>query len=108
MEWLFLALAALLYGVGCWLTYANDLKKFWWYIPLGVFFGCLINVVWFVAAKAFPDKHRMYIFSLLWDAGLMLIYYGLPLLLFGVKVNRWTVGGMMLIVVGAAIIKLKS
>src|SRR5687767_4926886 len=59
MEWLFLAMAALVYVAGCWLTYNNDLKPYWWYVPLGVFLGGIINAIWFWAAKMYVDKDRM-------------------------------------------------
>jgi uncharacterized membrane protein len=106
MEWLFLLMAGLLYAAGCWLTYSEESKKAWWYLPFGIFLGALINVIWFIAAKM-HTSHHMYRFTLIWDAMLMSIYYMMPLIFFGVKMDRWTLLGLSLIVTGAVIIKVK-
>lgn len=108
MEWMFLGLAALVYVAGCWLTYNNDLKPYWWYIPLGVALGGVINAIWFWAAKTFTDKDKMYVFGLTWDGMLMGIYYLMPLILFGTKLDRWGWLGLILIVAGAMILKVRS
>lgn len=102
-----LALAALVYLVGCWQTYAEHLRDHWWYVPLGVLLGACAGALWIWAAKAIGDKDKMYAFTLIWDSMMMAIYYGLPILLFGARPDRWTTLGLFLILAGAIIIKVK-
>lgn len=103
---IFLSITAVIYVISCWLTY-SDYKNEWWYIPIGVFLGVITGIVWYTAVKVFDDKQRMYVFNLLWDAMMMAIYYIMPLLLFDVKLTKWMVAGMTLIVAGAIVIKIK-
>ena len=108
MDWVFLGMAAVIYVLSCWLTFASSLKDRWWYIPLGMLLGIVLNGVWFWAAKTFGDKNKMYAFSLTWDALMMMIFYTLPLLLFGAKLDRTGWFALGLIVIGAIILKLNQ
>lgn len=104
-EAIFLILAACIYVTTCWLTYSEWAREQWWYVPIGVALAALAGVLWFVAVKVFQDKQRMYVFNLVWDALVMTIYYGMPFLLFEVKINQWMLFGLALIVIGAVIVK---
>ena len=76
-------------------------------MPLGVFMGCLLSVIWFWVAKHIHNKDKMYIFNLTWDSMMLLIYYLLPLIFFGSKLDRWGWIGLGLITLGAVILRIK-
>ena len=107
MEVTLLLIVSAIYTFCCWLTYSEESQKQWWYLPVGTFFGAIITFIWYFAAKQFGDKDRMYTFNLMWDSIMLLIYYSLPLLFFGAKLDRWGCVALTLIVLGIIVLKLK-
>lgn len=106
MEWIIITVTAVLYAMGCWLTYADGARNYWWYVPLGVLIGAVVNLFWFLAVKWLDDKQRIFVFNLIWDSVLLLIYYILPLILFGVSIDKKMVLAMTLIISGMVVLKL--
>lgn len=107
MQYWALVLTALIYSLGCWVTYSDDAKQRWWYLPLGVSLGALVNLIWFYVCRVLPENNKIYVFNLMWDAVMVAVYYGLPLLFFGVKLDRVTMVGATLMLVGIFVMKLR-
>lgn len=103
-----LVIVAFLYAITCYLTFDEKVREQWWYFPLGILLGIVCNFLWFWAAKYIGDKEKIYVFSLCWDTTMTLVYYALPIFLFGVRLDRWSVLGVLLMVSGLAIIKMRS
>jgi hypothetical protein len=59
-------------------------------------------------ARYLDNKQKIYIFSLLWDTVMVLVWYFIPILFFGVKIDRWILLGVLLMVLGLSIIKVRS
>lgn len=107
MQLFFILMATLVYVGGCYLTYSDQLKEKWWYMPLGLLLGLTTNFIWFYAVKWIGDKDKIYVFTLFWESFMVMVYYGLPILFFGVKIDRWTAAGLGCIILGMVLLKLK-
>lgn len=108
MEIIALIAIAVIYSVGCLLSYSEEYRRTSWFIWVGGLIGILINVIWFSLVKYLDDKQKIYIFGLIWDSIMMLIYYLLPMLVFGVKLNKISLFALSLIVCGMVILKIKG
>jgi len=105
MHYWVLLVTALVCGIGCWASYNEEAKQAWWYMPLGFLLGLIGSGSWFYVCKLLSDKEKIFVFNLMWDAVMVAVYYGLPLLLFGVKLDRMSFIGATLILVGIFILK---
>lgn len=108
MEWFVLLFVSLLYAVGAYMTYTEEARKQWWFIPFAVGLGAVVSTLWFLMVRWLDDKQRIYVYSLFWDAIMIAVYYFLPPLIFGVKLDKWSLVGLALIVGGVALIKVRS
>lgn len=108
MEWIVLLFASLLYFARAYLTYTEEARKQWWFIPFAVGLGVITSIMWFSIVKWMDDKQRIYVYSLFWDTAIIAVYYLMPPLLFGVKMDRWALLGLALIVGGVVLIKTRN
>lgn len=108
IEHLILCVATLLFGIGCWATYNDNIKNSIWYYPLGVSLGTITATLWFYVCTLLPDKNKVYVYSLFWDTIMVMVYYGLPILFFGVKLDKITAVGSTLILAGIMVLKFKT
>lgn len=107
MEWFVLFLVGLIYSFSAYITYTESRDK-WWAIPVGTLLGAIVAILWFTMARYLEDKHRIYVYSLFWDTTMWVVYYTIPLLFFGVKLDRWLVVGLSLIITGMVVIKIRG
>ncbi len=108
MEWLVLLLVAGIYCICSWLTYSEEMRNKWYFMPLAVVLGTVVSVIWFLMVKYLDDKQKIYVYSLCWDFMMMFVYYLYPVALLGVKLDKWSLVGLGMIVGGIAVIKLRS
>lgn len=107
MEWFWLAVTSVIYVICAYLTYKEEWRNESWYLPVCFFFGTVLVVIWYMVIKYIGDKDRIYFFSLCWDAVMVAVYYILPVLVFGVKLDRYGIGGLCLMIAGLALLKMK-
>ena len=115
MEALSIVTITILYVFGCYLTYA-DMKDKWYYIPVGVLLGAIICLVWFGSCKWIADnetdpvkvKEKLLVLNLIWDTIQVAVYYGIPILFFGVRMDKIGYIGAGLILAGIVILKIRS
>ena len=105
MEIISLIIITILYIIGCMISYSDDYRKAYWFVPIGVFIGVLINLVWVYTIKYLDNNQKIYVFGIMWDALMMTTYYLLPILLFDVKLTKTTIIGLILILSGVVILK---
>jgi drug/metabolite transporter (DMT)-like permease len=103
-----LFLIGIMYGFSAWLTYKESNRNSSWFIPALLAIGTVVNLVWAGMARYLDNKQKIYIFSLLWDTVMVLVWYFIPILFFGVKIDRWILLGVLLMVLGLSIIKVRS
>ena len=107
MEWLWLLIVGLIYVICAYLTYKEEWREEPWYLPVCFFFGATLVVIWYLVIKYIGDKDRIYFYSLCWDAVMVGVYYFLPILVFGVKLDRYGILGLGLMTVGLVLLKIK-
>ncbi len=108
MEWLGLLLVGLVYTIGAYLSYGDEFRQKWWFIPVCTVLGTISGTMWFIMVKLIDDKQRIYVYSLMWDMVMMSIYYLFPLLFLGVKLDKWSIFGLCLMICGLTIIKVRA
>jgi uncharacterized membrane protein len=107
MEWFWLAITFVIYVICAYLTYKEEWRNEWWYIPVSCTFGTVLVFIWYYVVKYIGDRDRIYFYSLCWDAILIGVYYFLPILFFGVKLDRYGVVGLALMTAGLILLKVK-
>ncbi len=107
MEVVVLVIISIVYAIGCAFTYNEKFRQSDWFVLIGVAIGVTINALWFYAVKCLDDKDRIYTFGLIWDSIMMITYYLLPILMFGVKLDKVTIIALLLIVIGMVLLKVK-
>lgn len=107
MEWFWLAITAVIYVICAYLTYKEEWRNEWWYLPVSCSFGTILVFIWYLVIKYIGDKDRIYFYSICWDAILVGVYYLLPIALFGVKLDRYGIAGLSLMVAGLVLLKMK-
>lgn len=108
MEWLALAFACMLYSFCAYLSYNDKMRDEWYYVPLCIFMGTIVSTIWFITCRYLDDKQRIYVYSLFWDLMMGGVYYFMPLLFFGVRIDRWSLFGLFMVVAGLTIIKVRA
>jgi multidrug transporter EmrE-like cation transporter len=107
MEWAWLIVITVVYIICAYLTYKEEWRHEWWYIPVGCIFGYILVPIWYLVVRHIDDNDRIYFYSLCWDTLMVLVYYLLPIFLFGVKLNRNGVIGLLLMAAGLILLKVK-
>lgn len=103
--WLVLIPATILFIVGAFFTYRDDLRNGQWYIPVIIIDSILACILWIWAARLLDDKNKIFLLSLLWDLSMVTCYYLLPLLILDFKMTRAFYIGSALILSGLFVIK---
>ena len=90
-------------------TFHEPVHKSRWFIPAYLTAGLACNIIWCVVTRYYLEgKDRIYSFSLMWDTVIVLVWYLIPLFAFGVKIDKWGVLGLALMILGLAIFKLRN
>lgn len=108
MQWWMLLLSFFMYCVCAYFSYSDEMRKKPWFIPVAVGLGTVVSTIWFITVRWLDDKQKIYVFSLFWDFVMMFVYYFLPIVWFGVKLDKWAAVGMLMMVAGLVIVKARS
>jgi len=106
-QFITLILVGIICSLMCYISFDKSLHNKWWYIPAGLMLGILSNSIWILTTKYFGDEKKLYTFSLIWDILFVAIYYFLPLIFFDIKLEKHGYIGLLLMVIGILIIKIK-
>lgn len=108
MEWLILLLAAGVYFAYAILAYGNYFdKKGALFLITAIVIGIFHTLVWYLSVRCIDDKQKFMVFTMLWDFVYIAVFYFVPVFLFGVPMDRWSLIGLVSMVVGLLIMKLK-
>ena len=106
MEWIGLLLVAILLIISCVLGYSDAFRGSQFYYPICFTIGTVLNAVWYwVVQYIGSDKHRLYVYSVIWDAVIVAVFYLIPLFFCDVHLSKWGILGLALIIGGLALIK---
>ena len=99
---------ALLYCFCAYMSYHESWHGQWWYVPLGVLTGAAASGVWFAMAAYLKDRQAIYLYNFYWDVVLCSVFYLVPVLCCGVKLNWAGVLGLAMMAAGTLLLKVQS
>jgi hypothetical protein len=107
MEYLFLMLAGIVYFAYAYLSFSdafdkNSMMYFLTIMTVGFFY----SFNWYLSTRLFDNKNDFFVFVMMWDFVYMAVFYFTPILLFGVKIDKWGLAGMASMIVGLLLMKL--
>lgn len=105
MEWIVLAGAGALYLLAAYITFQEEWRNSGTGLLAYACIAIATSIAWLLTARYIGDKNRIYFYSLCWDTMLVLVFYLTPILLFGVKLDRWGVAGITLMIAGLCLLK---
>lgn len=105
MMWLALIAVTALQTCVCTITFTKSVHDRWWYFPLGMLLGVSTNCIWLLSAKLLDTKEKIYTLSLFWDCAMVAVYFLVPVLFFGIRLDRIGVIGLVIAIVGALLVK---
>lgn len=108
MQYIALVLIGIMCGLSAWITYKESNRNSSWFIPTLIGIDIVSNLVWAGMTRYLDDKQKIYVFSLFWDTVMVLVWYFIPIMFFGVKIDRWILLGVLLMILGLSIIKVRS
>lgn len=107
MQCLFLAMAALVYLMYAYLAFNDRLPKDGTaFFLASMVVGFFYSLLWYWSARMVTEKSDYFIFVLLWDLVYISVFYFAPVLLFGVKLDKWGVIGLIAMVSGLIVMKI--
>ena len=108
VELIVLFFALILSSASCYVSFNKNLHDKWFYIPVGITIAFITNFIWYNSTKWIGDEKKIYVFSLVWDFIVCLVYLFLPLIMFKIKLDKVSVFGLLLMLIGLIIIKIKN
>ena len=106
MEWLIILAVMTLYSLSLVLCYDDNIRNAWYYPWLSVVIGIMVSTLWVSGIKFIDNKERIFLFSLCWEFSVISIDYLVPLVFYGLNVNKYVVLGSLIVAVGLTVMKL--
>ena len=106
MEWLIILAVMSLYSISLIVCYDDVARNTWYYPFLSVGLGLIISIFWVLGVKYLDNKDRIFFFSLCWEFSVIFIDYTIPLVFFGLNVNKYVLMGSLVVAAGLTIMKL--
>lgn len=107
MEYLFLTLAGIIYFAYAYLSFSdtfdkNSLSYFIAIMTVGFFY----SLNWYLSVRLLDSKNDFLIFTMMRDFIYIATFYFAPILLFGVKIDKFGTLGMASMIIGLILMKL--
>lgn len=106
MEWIIILAVMTLYSLSLVLCYDDNIRNAWYYPWLSVVIGIMVSTLWVSGVKFADNKERIFLFSLCWEFSVISIDYLVPLVFYGLNVNKYVVLGSLIVAVGLTVMKL--
>jgi hypothetical protein len=106
MEWLIILAVMTLYSLSLILCYDDHIRNVWYYPWVSVVIGLMVSGLWISGIKLIDNKERIFLFSLCWEFSVISIDYLVPLVFYGLNVNKYVVLGSLIVAVGLTVMKL--
>lgn len=107
MQWILLFVAMIFYIISCYLSYQEWFRQSVHYYWVSLLLGMVISLIWYGMVRHLNDKDAIYLYAIVWDISLVMVYFILPLLLFDIKLTRFGLTGVGLIFLGMILLKVK-
>lgn len=107
-EFFYIVLAIIFNSCNCLLSFQKNLYDKWYFIPLGVSFAICSNLTWFSAVKFLNDPKKIYIFSIMWDFVICVIYFLFPMIFCKINLQKYELIGLIIVLIGICIMKIHN
>jgi len=97
---------SIVYSISACITYAEDWRKSVWYYPFSITIAVITAIIWCSMIRFIDEKKAIYIYSLGWDTVVCFVFYFIPLLFFGVKLDKISALGLVMMLGGLVLIKM--
>lgn len=108
MQWILLLLGCLPYFVMAYVMYDDTRRNSNYCIPIAAVSGVMSATLWAVAARYIDNNHRIYVYDLIWDTMITMIFILVPVIWFGVKFNKTEMIGIVVTGIGLLLLKAGS
>ena len=105
MEWITLLIALNFYFACTYFSFHEELRRANWFVPVSVCLNIVTSFLWFSTVKYIDEKNKIFFYSLAWDFCMVCIAYFVPILFFNLNLNKMTIAGFLLMIIGLIIIK---
>lgn len=105
MQYIIFILAVIFFCFSAFICYNNEVRNSKYFIFLGLILGNLTSFLWFYLAKMLQEKEKIYFASVIWDVLLFLVFILIPIFFFEVKLNKYCILGLTMIVLGLLLFK---
>jgi len=95
-----------LYSTSVMLCYNSETRNSWYYPVVSILIGLCISSMWVTGVRVLDNKERIFFFSLCWAFAVIFVDYVIPLVFFGLNVNKYVVLGSLIVAAGLVIMKL--
>lgn len=106
MSWLLLTTGFFIYCLQASFVYLVHLKTSSWYYLVGLLCPVLANILFLTLARLAGSQSATMAWAALWDTGILVAYFIVPVLFFGVRPSPVGYFGLSLLLAGALIMKL--
>lgn len=102
-NWILVFIGSLFYILEAVYAYSNFIKSQWYYMPLALVTAVCGASFWFWIAKHAP-KDQLYSLACTWDFLLVSYFYFIPIMFFGIKLNKQGLVGLALMFLGVILL----
>jgi hypothetical protein len=107
MQIAFLAASAVIYMMYAYLTFGSHMdKRGLPFFACSMAVGVLYAFLWYWSARVTGSKEDFFFLVLLWDLIYILVFYFVPIALFGVRMDPWGLWGLAIVVAGFLVMKM--
>jgi hypothetical protein len=106
MEWLIILAVMSLYSTSLMMCYSDSTRNSWYYPIFSLGFSLIVSTLWVTGVRYLDNKDRIFFFSLCWEFSVIFIDYTIPLVFFGLNVNKYVVMGSFVVAMGLTIMTL--
>lgn len=107
MIYIYFLLGAIVYSIGTEITYSDILKKSKYYAIYGVTVGIFANFIWYTIVQKVDNKENLLKLGFYWDSMIIGCFLLIPVLFHGVRPQLNTILGILLIIAGIVLTKIK-
>jgi|SRR5690606_1668 len=106
MIYLYFILGFFIYTFSVIISYSDDFKSAWYYLPMGAALGAAATVLWLLIAKSSKGPSEIMINGLLWDSVILSCYLIIPWFFHSISLTGLQKAGIVLVVLGLGMTKL--
>jgi uncharacterized membrane protein len=106
VEWFWLGVSAVICIGASFLSFNESWRDKSWFLLVSIGLATTSATIWYSMVRYIGDIDRLYFYSACWDSVIFLVYYLIPVLFFGIRLESSGLVGIVLIGFGLALLRL--